>query len=79
MKNQPNHIIKFNPQRNLPDNYLECGNAQLAFDPSKQEWVWPGGKRISNIREARRNVEYLDRIISGELPMVISESGYVRL
>lgn len=76
---EPHHSRKFEPTRNLPEGYLECGNAQLAYDPVKCEYVWPGGKRISNIREARANVEYLDRIISGELPMVINESGYVRL
>lgn len=70
------HSRKFEPSRNLPTGYLECGNAQLAYDPVKCQHVWPGGKGMVG-SEARVNVEYLDRIISGELPAVINESGYV--
>lgn len=72
------HSRKFEPTRNLPEGYLECGNAQLAYDPVKCQYVWPGGKRMIG-SEARVNVEYLDRIISGELPMAINESGYASI
>lgn len=60
------HSRKFETTRNLPEGYLECGNAQLAYDPLKMQWVWPGGTRVSDPALAHLNVEYLDRIISGE-------------
>lgn len=67
------------PTKYLPPGYMQFGSATLAFCEKTKQWVWPGGKRISCPSQARLNCEYLDSIISGEVPAVFNESGYVTL
>lgn len=57
--NTPNNLF-------LPDNYLRCGKAIVAFNPQKKVWVAPGGREISSPYQADALGWKINDLILGE-------------